>query len=175
MVVTARTFRNSLSIACIFFFSTLAMAAQAPTETTSLAPGCKVANNLYTCNTESFQQTLAKAKTAAIQTGPVDPAAQAQLKKLFVALGLTAPAEGQPADLTFLLVPVDAQSVAYNTGDTAVGALHIFAHGSGPGRGDLVWAENFTGSQDLPWPIVVNRLVLQFRSRFHIKDAPKAK
>ena len=174
MVVTARRLRNSLSIAFLLF-STLATRAQTSTETTSLASACTVANNLYTCNIASFQRVLGQAKTAAIQTGPVDPAAQAQLKKLFVALGLAAPAEGQPADLTFLLVPVDAQSVAYNTGDTAVGALHIFAHGSGPGRGDLVWAENFIGSQDLPWPIVVNRLVLQFRSRFHIKDAPKGK
>lgn len=151
------------------------MPGQTSTETTSLTSACKVANNLYTCNTGTFQQVLAQAKTAAIQTGPVDPAAQNQLKKLFSALGLAEPAGGEPADLTFLLVPVDPQGVAYNTGDTQIAALHIFAHGSGPGRGDLVWAENFTGSPDLPWPIVVNRLVLQFRSRFHIKDAPKAK
>ena len=174
MVVTACIFRNSLGVACILL-STLAMPGQTSTQTTSIAPACKLANNLYTCNTASFQQTLAQAKTAAIQTGPVDPAGQNQLNKLIAALGLTAPASGEPADLTFLLVPVDPQGVAYSTGDTQIAALHVFAHRSGPGRGDLVWAENFIGAEDIPWPIVVYRLVLQFRARFHIRDAPKAK
>jgi hypothetical protein len=151
------------------------MMGQTSTETTSLAPACKVANNLYTCNTASFQQALAQAKTAAIETGPVDPAAQEQLKKLFESLGKIPPAPGEPADLTFLLVPVDPQGVAFNTGDTQIAALHIFARRSGTGRGDLIWAENFTGSQDLPWPIVVTRLISQFKAHFHIKDPPKSK
>ena len=151
------------------------MSGQPATQTTSIAPACKLESYVYTCNIASFQQTLGQAKTAAIQTGPVDPAGQTQLTKLIASLGLTAPAPGEPADLTFLLVPVDPQGVEYSTGDTKLAALHVFAHGSGPGRGALVWAENFTGSEDLPWPIVVNRLVLQFRTRFHIRDAPKAK
>jgi len=121
------------------------MPGQTSTQTTSIASACKLASNLYTCNTASFQQTLGQAKTAAIQTGPVDPAAQNQLKKLIAALGLTAPASGEPADLTFLMVPVDPQGVAYNTGDTQIAALHVFARTTGPGRGDLVWAENFIG------------------------------
>ena len=151
------------------------MAGQTSTQTTSIAPACKLASNLYTCNTASFQHTLGQAKTAAIETGPVDPAAQNQLKKLIGALGLAAPASGEPADLTFLMVPVDPQAVEYSTGDTQIAALHVFARRTGPGRGDLVWAENFIGPEDLPWPIVVSRLVLQFRTRFHIRDAPKAK
>jgi hypothetical protein len=151
------------------------MPGQPSTQTTRIASVCKLESTTYTCNTASFQQTLAQAKTAAIQTGPVDPAGQTQLKKLIEALGLTAPAFGEPADLTFLMVPVDPQGVRYSTGDTQIAALHVFAHRSGPGRGDLVWAENFTGAEDLPWPIVAYRLVLQFKSRFHIHDAPKAK
>ncbi len=174
MAISTRPVRSVLSVA-LLTFSSLAAFAQISTETTTIASSCKVANNLYTCNMASFQQALAQAKTAAIETGPVDPAAQTQLKKLFVALGLTAPAEGQPADVTFLLVPVDPKGVDFNTGDTQLAALHIFARRSGPGRGDLIWAENFTGPEDIPWPIVVNRLVLQFRSRFHIKDPPKGK
>jgi hypothetical protein len=174
MVFRARTFRVSLSFVCVFLFA-LAMPGQNSSETTSIASACKLESNQYTCNLPSFQQTLAKAKTAAIQTGPVDPAAQKQLKTLIDELKLSAPAPGESADLTFLLVPVDPQSVEFSTGDTQVAALHVFAHGSSPGRGDLVWAEHFIGSEDLPWPIVVNRLILQFRTRFHIPDASKKK
>ncbi len=174
MVVQACTFRCVLGVACVLL-STLAMPGQTSTETTSIASACKLESNQYTCNLASFQQTLKQAKTAAMQTGPVDPAAQNQLKTLIATLGLAAPAAGEPADLTFLLVPVDPQGVEYSTGDTQIAALHVFAHGSGPGRGDLVWAEHFIGPEDIPWPIVVNRLIMQFRARFHIRDAAKAK
>jgi hypothetical protein len=174
MVLSLRALRTSV-VAVSTLLSAATPFAQTSTETTSFASACKLANNLYTCNTASFQQALAQAKTAAIETGPVDPAAQAQLKKLFESLGKTEPVAGEPADLTFLLVPVDPQGVAFNTGDTQIAALHIFSRRSGTGRGDLIWAENFTGSQDLPWPIVVTRLISQFKAHFHIKDAPKTK
>jgi len=150
------------------------MSGQTSTQTT-IPSACKLENNSYTCNIASFQQTLGQAKTAAIETGPVDPAGQIQLKQLITTLGLTAPASGEPADLTFLLVPVDPQGVRYSTGDTQIAALHVFARRTGPGRGAVVWAENFTGAEDLPWPIVAYRLVLQFKAHFHIRDAPKAK
>jgi hypothetical protein len=151
------------------------MPSQTPAETTGLTPACKLSNGVYTCNSVGFQQALAQAKTAAIETGPVDPAAQTELRTLFATLGKTAAATGEPADLTFLLVPVDPQGVAFNTGDTQIAALHIFARRSGAGRGDLIWAENFIGPQDVPWSIVVNRLISQFKSHFHIKDPPKSK
>lgn len=129
----------------------------------------------YTCNTGNFQQALGQAKTAAIETGPVDPAGQNLLKQLIATLGLSAPAAGEPADITFLLSPVTPAGVAYSTGDTQIAALRIFARRTGPGRGELIWAENFTGAEDLPWPIVAYRLVMQFKTRFHIRDAPKKK
>jgi hypothetical protein len=172
-MITRRTF-SSLLVTSIFL-SSISVMAQTSSQTTNIASACKLADNLYTCNIASFQQILGQAKTAAIETGPVDPAAQTQLKKLFVSLALAEPAAEAPADLTFLLVPVDPRGVAFNTGDTQIAALHVFAHTSGTGRGDLVWAENFTGSEDLPWPIVVNRLILQFKTHFHIKDPPKTK
>lgn len=174
MVVRARTFRISLSVVC-FFLSALAISGQNSSQTTSITSACKLVSNQYTCNLASFQQTLGNAKTAAIQTGPVDPAAQSQLTTLIDELKLSSPAPGEPADITFLLVPVDPQSVEFSTGDTQIAALHVFARGSGAGRGDLVWAEQFIGPEDLPWPIVVNRLILQFRTRFHIPQAPKKK
>lgn len=130
--------------------------------------GCQLAHEMYTCNLAEFQQILANAKTAKIETGPVDPFAQTQLKKLFVALGKSAPAEDQPADLTFLLIPIDPNAVRIGGGETQVATLRVFARGSGSGRGDLVWVENFSAQEDLPWPAVVNRLIGQFRNRFHV-------
>ena len=174
MFSRAARFHAVLGFIGIFLVAPV-MPGQNSSETTVIASACKLESNQYTCNLPSFQQTLSKAKTAAIQTGPVDPAAQKQLKTLIDELKLSAPVPGEPADLTFLLVPVDPQSVEFSPGDTQVAALHVFAHGSGPGRGDLVWAEHFIGPEDIPWPIVVNRLILQFRTRFHIPEASKKK
>lgn len=136
----------------------------------NVSAGCTLSHNEYTCDKGKFDAVLANAKTVAIETGPTDAVAQNQLKKLVGSAGKTLVERDQHPDLTFLLVPVDAPGVQYTSNETQLAALRVFAaNPASAGRGDLVWAENYTGQVDAPWFAVVNRLVGQFRSRFHLK------
>ena len=146
-------------------------AAEAIAQTeTKLSDGCTLNRDVYTCNKDKFVAVLANAKTAKIEVGPTDKMGEASLTKLIGQLGKTVVPRDQHADITFLMIPIDPSGVAYNTGDTQIATLRVFAAGPDePGRGALVWAENFTGPEDLQWFTVVNRLILQFKDRFHIK------
>jgi hypothetical protein len=132
--------------------------------------GCTLSHDQYTCDRAKFDQVFAKAKTAAIETAPTDAVAQAQLKRLIAAAGKTLVTRNEHPDITFLLVPVDAAGVQYTSNQTQLAALRVFAASpDSAGRGNLVWAENQSGQVDAPWFAVVNRLVGQFKSRFHLK------
>lgn len=135
----------------------------------ALSDGCTLNKEVYTCDRTAFLRVLAAARTAAIETGPTDAVAQDSLKKLIAAAGKTLVARGQHADLTFLLVPVDTNGVQFTTGQTNLGSLRVFsARADQPGRGSLVWAENYTGTADTQWFAVVSRLVQHFQAEFHI-------
>ena len=135
-----------------------------------LSAGCTLKNDVFTCDSAKFQQVLGNAKTAAIESGPADAIAQDQLRKLVAATGKTLVGREERPDITFLLVPADMSGVQYTTNRMVLGSLRVFALNPGKaGRGDMVWAENFTGEPDTPWSLVVSRLVGQFRARFHLK------
>ncbi len=137
----------------------------------NVSAGCTLSHNEYTCDKGKFDAMLANAKTVAIETGahgcsgsePVEEAGGSRGKD-------TGCQRDQHPDLTLLLVPVDAPGVQYTSNETQIAALRVFAaNPASAGRGDLVWAENYTGQVDAPWFAVVNRLVGQFKSRFHLK------
>ncbi len=137
---------------------------------TTLSNGCTLRKDVYTCDVGAFQRVLAGAKTAAVETGPTDALAQDRLKKLVAAAGKTLVGKGEHADVTFLLVPVDPNGVQFTSGETRLATLHVFAaRPDAPGRGDLVWADNYSGTADTQWFAVVSRLISQFEDKFHIK------
>ncbi len=75
-----------------------------------------------------------------------------------------------PAELVFLLVPTGEQGVVDTSpGDIDLGTLRVYSATTNGARGQLLWAETFSGKPDLPWPVVVHGLVLQFQGRFHIR------
>ena len=136
----------------------------------SLSAGCMLKNDVFTCDQGKFEQVLASAKTAAIETGRTDAFAQDQLKKLIAATGKTLVGREEHPDMTFLLVPADTSGVQYTTNRMVLGSLRVFAlNPQKTGRGDMVWVDNFTGEPDTRWSLVVSRLVGQFRARFHLK------
>jgi hypothetical protein len=131
--------------------------------------GCVLKDHVYTCDGAAFQRALANAKTASIETHNVDGVARSQLTALITKkLGKTVAAEGGPADLVFLMIPI-AQDGVVNMSSGDLGTLRIYSATADGAKGQLLWAETYTGDQDLPWPAVVNRLIGQFQARFHIK------
>ena len=54
-------------------------------------------------------------------------------------------------------------------GNVDVGTLRVYSANPDGTRAHLLWAEDFSGSEDMPWPTVVHGLILQFQSHFHIK------
>jgi hypothetical protein len=130
---------------------------------------CVLKNHVYTCDGAAFQRALAGATTVAIETHNADGVARSQLKDLVTRkLGKTVVPAGSPADLEVLMIPTSPEGVVNNT-DADLGTLRIYTIGPNGGRGHLLWAETFSGTQDMPWPAVVHGLILQFESRFHLK------
>jgi hypothetical protein len=131
--------------------------------------GCTLKDHVYTCDGAAFQRALANAKTARIETHNVDGVARSQLTTLITKkLGKTVAAEGGPADLVFLMIPM-AQEGVVNMSVGDLGTLRIYSTTPDGAKAQLLWAETYSGDLDLPWPAVVSRLIGQFQARFHIK------
>lgn len=135
----------------------------------AIAPdaGCVQARGVYTCNWPSFQLAFDRAHTVAIQTGNIDRSTAAQLRKLIAELGKTEAAEGQPADLTFAVAPIDTDGVDFGPMDHDLARLKVYAPGASSPQGTLLWAETCRGQGDRPWPAQVHTLLTQFQQRFH--------
>ncbi len=134
------------------------------------AQGCTLQKQVYSCDGPAFQRRLAEAKTISIETHSIDKYAQAQLKTLITKkLGKNFADEGSPADLVFLLLPMGVDGMSINSGAVDLGTLRIYTANSDNTRGNILWAEVFTGHEDMPWPATVNGLIQQFQSHFKIK------
>jgi hypothetical protein len=133
--------------------------------------GCILKNHVYHCDGAAFQKALADAATVRIETDNVDGPAQGALKSLVTKkLGKKAVSEdGAPADLVFVLIPTTAEGVVSSPGDIGLGTLRIYTVAADGGWGRLLWAESYSGQQDIPWPAVVHQLIAQFQGDFHIK------
>jgi hypothetical protein len=131
--------------------------------------GCTLNDHVYSCDGAAFQRALANAKTASIETHNVDGVARSQLTSLIAKkLGKTVAPEGATADLIFLMVPTGQDGVVnMSAGD--LGTLRIYSANADGAKAQLLWAETYTGEQDLPWPAVVHGLIAQFQARFRIK------
>jgi hypothetical protein len=143
--------------------------ARAQEHSTS-TPACVLNKGIYTCDGVTFQKILANAKTVSLETHTIDKVAQSQLTDFITKkLNKTVVPEGSPCDLVFLLMPIETDGVNYSSGDANLGTLRIYLPNSQNTRGEIVWAEVFSGRTELPWPSVVHGVITQFQSRFHIK------
>jgi hypothetical protein len=136
------------------------------------AGGCTLRDHVYSCNGAAFRPILQDAKTVGVSVHNADGAARGQLTAfLSHKLGKTIAADGSTPDLIFLLIPIEPAGVSYSTGDEMLGTLRVYSVTADGGRGHLLWAETYSGGADLPWPVVVRGLILQFESHFKIKSA----
>jgi hypothetical protein len=134
------------------------------------AGGCTLKDHVYTCDGAKLQAALLGARTVVIEAHNWDGVARAQLKDMVTKkLAKTVAAQGVAADLIFLMVPIDPVGVINGTGDADLGTLRIYSCASDGSRGHLLWAETYSGAQDLPWPAVVRRLIMQFELHFHLQ------
>ncbi len=133
--------------------------------------GCTLKNHVYHCDGEVFAKALLAAQTVRIETDDVDGAAQGALKSLLgkklekkVVLD-----DSTPADLVFVMIPTTAEGVVNSPGNADLGTLRIYTVAADRGWGHLLWAETYSGQQDMPWPAVVHALIQQFQKDFQIK------
>jgi hypothetical protein len=133
--------------------------------------GCTLKNHVYHCDGEVFAKALLAATTVRIETDDVDGSAQGALKSLLtkkldkkVVLD-----DATPADLVFVLIPTTAGGGVGSPGNADLGTLRIYTVAADRGWGHLLWAETYSGHQDMPWPEVVRGLVQQFQKEFQIK------
>ena len=134
------------------------------------AASCTLKDHVYSCNGAELQTMLMSAKTVSIETHNADGVARSHLTDLLTKkLNKTIATKGGTADLIFLMMPIDPSGIINGAGDAELGTLRVYSAATDGTRGDLVWAETYSGTQDLPWPAVVRGLILRFESHFHIR------
>ena len=166
-----------LKVLVLFVIATLGLGLSQGTAraqvgvTTDSVGGCTLKNHIYTCDSAAFQKALAAAKAVSVEAHNADGVARSQLAEMVTSkLGKTLAGPDNPAELVFLLVPTGEQGVVDTSpGDIDLGTLRVYSATTNGARGQLLWAETFSGKPDLPWPVVVHGLVLQFQGRFHIR------
>ncbi len=135
------------------------------------AEGCTLQKQVYTCDRAGFRQALAKAATAEVDPAAKDRMVAAKLRDLVTTLGKAAPGPGQPADLTFSLLPVESTGVMVGPAGVELAVLRVFGPAArtgsaSGGTGALLWAETFSGQPDTSWPATVQATINQFRAGF---------
>ena len=127
--------------------------------------GCVQNKGTYQCNWSSFKLAFDRAHTVALETQPIDRSTGRQVGTLLDELGKTR-LEGQTADLTMLVIPMDPSGMNLGPADHDLATLRIYAPREGTARGILLWAETLRGQGDRPWPAQVHALLMQFQDRF---------
>ncbi|SFS21710.1 hypothetical protein SAMN05421771_4301 [Granulicella pectinivorans] len=125
--------------------------------------GCVLDKQTYTCNQAEFTPLWRSAGTVTVEASPRDKMAAAQLREMLVKMGKTVGAAG---DLTILVVQRDTSGVEVGPAGIELGSIRVYAPGTDGKRGNLVWAETYTGQPDMSWPAVVHTLVMQFEGKF---------
>jgi len=135
---------------------------------------CTLKNHVYTCNAADFQKALAAANTVSFQTHNSDGIARKELKQLAEdKLHKTVVADGAPADLVFLLQPIDQGGQVMEASQMRdLGTLRVYSAGADGRPAHLLWAETYSSDptgHDLPWALVAHGVVTRFEKRFQIK------
>jgi hypothetical protein len=166
-----RITRNVFLAGCAIFVSSLCPVAGAQGDPDVGDPGaCVLKSHVYTCDGAAFQKALAASTAIEVEAHNADGIARSQLKDLVTKhLGKSIAADGVSADLDFLLIPIEPEGVISGATDATLGTLRVYSVEAGGKRGHLLWAEDFSGAQDMPWPAVVHGLILQFQAHFHLK------
>jgi hypothetical protein len=133
------------------------------TASAQIGEGCALDKQVYTCNRVEFASAWKNAGTVTIEASPRDKMAASQLREMAGKMGKSV---GESGELTVLVVPRDAGGVDVGPAGVELGSLRVYAPSEGGRRGNLVWAETYTGQPDMSWPAVVHALVAQFEQKF---------
>lgn len=132
---------------------------------------CTLHNHIYSCDGAAFQKALSAATNVSLEIHNADGIARSTLTELVEKkLHKTIVPEGSPADLVFLLEPIDVSGqIETNSSLADLGTLRVYS-ATADGRPEhLLWAEVYTGDTDMSWPIVAHRVVAKFEKRFGIQ------
>ena len=133
------------------------------TATAQANEGCVLHQQTYTCNQVEFATEWNSAGTVTVEASPRDKIAAAQLREMVARMGKTA---GPAGDLTIMVVQRDTTGLYVGPAGIELGSIRVYAPGTEGKRGNLVWAEIYTGQPDMSWPAVVHALVMQFEGKF---------
>lgn len=172
--------RPSTHIARALAFLFLALGAAAPGASAQNGIGegdlgaCTLKNHVYTCDAASFEKALTSATTVSFETHNSDGIARNLLNDLVEnKLHKTVVPDGAPADLVFLLEPIDQGGQVENTNTVQdLGTLRIYSTTPEGRPAHLLWAETYStgpSANDIPWPLVARGVIAKFEKRFQIK------
>lgn len=145
----------------------LCTTARAVSQTqTPARPGCTLDfQDHYRCSLDAFQQRLAAAKTARVDTDRLDLFAHHRVQDLVDSLGKSAAKPEQRPDLVFDLAPVDRSGqINLSTAAVALATLTVYDTSMGTGPRSRIWVETIDGDADTPWPGIVVNLIRKFQA-----------
>jgi len=155
MSIYIRTLAAAL---CLAALNMNAVPAQSP------AIGCSNDKNHYSCDKARFTKALNAARVVAVETHPLNQVSAGALERLARELGKSV--QSGSADLIFELGALDPDGIYIGPNDRELASLRVFQPGPKGERGQLLWVESFIGQPDMPWPMVVHGVILQFKNEF---------
>jgi hypothetical protein len=163
--------RCLLVVVAAIAIGTWAVPACAQNESGGVDAGsCTLKDHVYTCDPAKFHQELLSAQTVGIDVHNADGVARVQLTDLLTKkLNKTVAQPGTQADLVFLMIPIEPTGVVEGGISPDLGTLRVYSSTPGGRPEHLLWAETYSGTPDLPWPVVVRGLIRQFEAHFQIK------
>jgi len=74
----------------------------------------------------------------------------------------------QGPEITFLLVPLNNKGMSIGPAELEIATLRVYAGRTKTQPGQLIWAESYRGTEDMPRPSVVYYTIDQFED--HVKQ-----
>jgi hypothetical protein len=149
-------------VGIVLMITSLQALAQAAIPETA----CVLQKDIYLCDWHNFRNAFDAVKTISVQSEAMDAHTDVELRRLADQLGKNVVARtDEPADLTFLMIPLNKSGLYIGPGEENLGTLRIYAGRTTNEPGVLVWAETYRGTKDIPWPSVEYYLMQQFKAR----------
>lgn len=148
----------------------LSAGQQAPDPALTRMAGCILQNHTYTCSKADLERALGLAKTIASISQPANHASDAALGDLIHHLGKLPATPDTPADLTFILEPLQEAGVQVGPGTVDLARLRVLlpAPTSG-GPAKLLWVQTFNGDPSMSWPAIARATTLALREQLHAR------
>ncbi len=145
----------------------LSAAPQSTNPDLSRMAGCTLQGRTYTCSKADLQRALSLAKTITSISQPANHASDAALAELVRKLGKTPATGDTPADLIFILEPLQEAGVQVGPGTVDLARLRVLLVAPDGTPGKLLWVQTYNGDASMAWSAIARAATLALQDQLH--------